>query len=124
MSVEGQPGETELLVGVLRDGGREGYFYHADDRLVQARMVDDRFIVENADDGTPVILTAVRFNVEAGGTAPRACAVPRPVQVAPGESLQGIYMNGVATDQYLSVSVRPSKTDLAAHVVCTLTRVK
>lgn len=124
MTVEGQRGESELLVGTLRDQGRDGYFYYTSSRLVQARLVSDRFIVEKDDDGTPAFMTIIRFDVEASGVAPRTCAVPRPVQVAPGESLRGIYMNGVVDDYRLSSAVVPSKEALAANVRCTLTRVK
>ncbi|MEF2277825.1 hypothetical protein V3W47_05895 [Deinococcus sp. YIM 134068] len=124
MTVEGQRGESELLVDTLRDEGRDGYFYYTKSRLVQARMVSDRFIVEQNDDGTPAFLTIIRFDLEASGTAPRTCAVPRPVRVAPGEALQGIYMNGKVDSYRLSSAVVPSKEALAVNVRCTLTRVK
>ncbi|WP_216317958.1 hypothetical protein [Deinococcus aestuarii] len=124
MTVEGRRGEQQLLVGKLYDHGQTGYDYVADEHMVEARNVWERFYVRHDDKGAPEILTVVRFEQEMAGPVPRGCSVPRPVRVAPGESLQGIYIGGEADERSLSIFLRPQERDLAANVSCTLTRVK
>ncbi|WP_102127474.1 hypothetical protein [Deinococcus planocerae] len=123
MTVAGQEGEPQLLVGTLQDRGQDGYDYVGEEHVVQASSVRDHFFFRR-DEGAPDVLTVVRFRNARVGPVPRGCSVQNPVRLSPGESLQGLYIGGEADDQSLSIFLRPQPRDLERNVPCTLIRVR